>query len=422
VSEPGVAASGPGPLHGLRVVEAASMILVPAAAAMLADFGADVVKVEPLEGDQNRRLHELPALPDSPIPYSFLVDNRSKRGIAVDLKAAEGRAILDRLLAGADVFMTNYRPAALGRLRLRWEDLAPRYPRLVYASGSGFGDGGPDADRPAYDTVVYWSRSGIEGALFPADGWLAPIPAGAGDHPSATALFGAVMLGLLTRARTGRGMRVGTSLLANGVWANATTLQAQLCGAVFHPKRRREETPSPGSVYFRTRDGRLVKLALVNPPRDWPNFLRALGRSDLVADPRLATADARRQHAAELIALLDATFAQADAEHWRKRLEAHDVAFAILPTHAEIVADPQAEASGLFPTMADSRWGRMRTVDSPITLPDVAKTPPRAAPEPGAHTHEVLRELGYSVPAIADLAGRGIIGSPAGGERAASGR
>ena len=413
MSEPTAAPSPPagtGPLHGLRVVEAASMILVPAAAAMLADFGADVVKIEPLEGDQNRVLHQLPALPDSPIPYSFLVDNRSKRGVVVDLKTADGRAILDRLLARADVFMTNYRPAALARLRLRYEDLAPQHPRLVYASGSGFGDGGPEADKPAYDTVVYWSRSGIEGALLPADGWLAPIPAGSGDHPSATALFGAVMLALFARARTGRGLRVSTSLLANGLWANATTLQAQLCGASFHPKRRREESHSPGSVYYRTRDGRLLKLALVNPPKDWPNFLKALGRPELAADRRFATPDARRRYAPELIALLDAVLAQADAEDWRQRLEAHDVPFAILPTYAEIVADPQAHAGGAFPEMVHPRWGRVRTVDSPITLPDIGKTPPRAAPEPGADTEAVLREIGYAEAEIAHLTAGGVVG------------
>ena len=385
------------------------MVLVPSAAAMLADFGADVVKVEPLDGDQNRHLHELPGMPTSEIPYSFLVDNRGKRGIAVDLKTAEGRAVLDRLLARADVFMTNYRPAALARLRLRYEDLAPAHPRLVYASASGFGDTGPEADKPAYDTVVYWSRSGIEGTMFPVDGWLGPIPAGAGDHPSGTALFGAVMLALFTRERTGRGTRVSTSLLANGVWANATTLQAQLSGAVFHGKRRREEAESFGAVYYRTRDRRVLKFALVNPEKDWPRFCRAVGHPEWPGDARFTTPGARRAHAQEMIALLDASFAEADADEWRKRFETHDVPFALLPTYPEIAADPQIEAEGMFRTLEHPTRGPLKVVDNPIHVAEGAKVPMRPAPEIGTHTREVLAELAYAPDEIADLLARGIV-------------
>jgi crotonobetainyl-CoA:carnitine CoA-transferase CaiB-like acyl-CoA transferase len=169
---------------------------------MMADFGAEVIKVEPPEGDENRRMHELPGLPDSDIPYSFLLDNRSKQAIALDLKDPDGLAVLHRLVAGADVFLTNFRAAARRRLRITYEDLAALNPRLVYASASGFGDAGPEADKPAYDTVVYWARSGLESSLMSADGALGRIPPGSGDHPSGVALFGAVMLALFARERT----------------------------------------------------------------------------------------------------------------------------------------------------------------------------------------------------------------------------
>ena len=387
------------------------MVLVPSAVAMLADFGADVVKVEPLEGDQNRHLHELTGMPTSEIPYSFVVDNRSKRGIAVDLKAAQGRGVLDRLLARADVFATNYRAAALERLALTYEALAPVHPRLVYASATGFGDAGPEAGRPAYDTVVYWSRSGLEGTMFPVDGWLGPLPAGAGDHPSATALFGAIMLALFARERTGQGMRVSTSLLANGLWANATMLQAQLSGAVFRGKRRREDAESFGAVYYRTRDRRVLKFALVNPARDFPHFCEAVGHPEWCDDPRFATPDARRPHAQLLIGLLDEIYATADAEEWSRRFEAHDVQFSLLPSYGEIAADPQAHATGAFPTVAHPRWGALRTVDSPIRLPDVPKASPRPAPEIGEHTIEILVEHGYSRAEVDDLRARGIVGA-----------
>src|SRR5262245_1120836 len=341
-------------LDGIRVVEAASMVLVPSAAAMLADFGADVIKIEPPQGDENRRLHELTSMPDSEIAYSFLMDNRTKRGIVLDLKQPDGLAVLHRLVDPADVFLTNFRAPALERLRLRWEDLAPRNAHLVYASASGFGEVGPDAPRPAYDTVVYWSRSGLESSVITPDGRLGPIPAGSGDHPSAVphpsavARCCALVLALYARERTGRGLKVSTSLLANGLWANATTLQAQLCGATFHPKWTRETSRSFGAVYYRTRDGRALKFSLVNPARLWPRFCRAVGQPALEHDPRFATQEARVKPAQELIALPDRIFAERDAAEWLKRLEAEDLPFAMLPTYPELARDPQAQANGMF--------------------------------------------------------------------------
>lgn len=394
-------------LDGIRVVEAASMVLVPSAGAMLADFGAEVIKVEPPEGDYNRHMHELPTLPDSETPYCFLMDNRSKKGIALDLKDADGVAVLHRLAGAADVFLTNFRPAALEKLKLRWEDLAPLNPRLVYASASGFGESGPEADKPGYDTVVYWARSGLETSLLTPDGTLGQLAGGSGDHPTALALFGAVMLALFARERTGHGLKVGTSLLAAGAWANSWLIQAQICGATFPPKLPRSQARTFG-VYYRTRDGRVLKFALVNPEKLWPRFCEAVGRPDLAADARFAGAEARRAHAQELIAILDATLAGEDAAHWTTRFEAHDIPFAILPTYAEVADDPQLRANGLLPELSHPRYGRLRTVDSPISVTGVRKTPPAAAPELGEHTREVLRALGYSEAEIARLIARGV--------------
>jgi crotonobetainyl-CoA:carnitine CoA-transferase CaiB-like acyl-CoA transferase len=395
-------------LEGLRVVEVASVILGPSAAAIMADFGADVIKVEPPEGEENRRLHELAGLPDSPIPYSFVVDNRSKRSVALDLKQPEAREVLLKLIATADVFISNYRARALARLGLDWERLRALNPRLVWAAGSGFGEAGPEADKPAYDTVVYWTRSGIESALLTPDGTLGALPAGSGDHPTGLALFGAVMLGLYARQRSGRGAKVSTSLLAAGAWANACLLQAQLCGATFHPKRRREQAIAFGAVYYRTRDGRALKFALVNPRRLWPRFCHAVGLSELIDDSRFATVEARREHAQALIAILDPVFATRDAAEWRERLEAHDIPFAVLPTYREIAADPQMAANGIFLEYDDPRWGRLRTVNDPIAVSGVAKVPPRPAPDVGQHTREVLASLGYSDPEITSLLARRI--------------
>jgi crotonobetainyl-CoA:carnitine CoA-transferase CaiB-like acyl-CoA transferase len=394
-------------LEGIRVVEAASMVLVPSAAAMLADFGAEVIKVEPPEGDYNRRMHELPALPRSDKPYCFLVDSRSKRSVVLDLKSADGVAILHRLVRTADVFLTNYRAPALERLRLRWEDLAPLNARLVYASASAFGESGPEADKPGYDTVVYWARSGLESSLLTPEGTLGQLPGGAGDHPTALALFGAVTLGLFARERTGRGLKVSTSLLAAGAWANAWNIQAQLCGATFPPKLSRSEARTFG-VYYRTRDGRVLKFALVNPERLWPRFCHAVGRPEFVKDPRFADGVARQAHAQALIAILDEIFASEDAAHWKTRFEAHDIPFAILPTYEDVARDPQMRANGMVVEFEHPRFGRLETVDSPISVAGVAKSPPRAAPELGQHTREVLAGLGYTEAQIGDFLAQGV--------------
>ena len=395
-------------LDGIRVVEAASMVLVPSAGAMLADFGAEVIKVEPPEGDYNRRMHELPTLPDSEMPYCFLMDNRSKKGVALDLKDPDGVAVLHRLVRTADVFLTNFRPAALEKLELRWESLAPLNPRLVYASASAFGEAGPEALKPGYDTVVYWARSGLETSLLTPEGTLGQIAGGAGDHPAALALFGAVALGLFVRERTGRGLKVGTSLLAAGAWANSWAIQAQLCGATFPPKLPRAKARGFGAVYYRTRDDRMLKFALVNPEKLWPFFCQAVGRPEWPTDPRFADAAARRAHAQELIALLDAIFASEEAAHWRARFEAHDIPFAVLPTYAEVASDPQLRANGLLPEFEHPRFGRLGTVDSPISVAGAAKVPPRAAPELGQDTTAVLRSLGYTEDEIGTLLKRGV--------------
>jgi crotonobetainyl-CoA:carnitine CoA-transferase CaiB-like acyl-CoA transferase len=394
-------------LRGIRVVEAASMLLVPCAAAIMADYGADVIKVEPPEGDENRRMHELPGLPDSDIPYSFLMDNRSKRAIALNLKESDGLAALHRLVAGADVFLTNFRMAARRRLRITYEDLAPLNPRLVYASASGFGETGPEAEKPAYDTVVYWSRSGLESSLMSAEGALGRIPPGSGDHPSGVALFAAVVLALFARERTGRGANVSTSLLANGAWSNATNIQARLCGASFYPKVPRERAVSFSGVYYRTRDGRALKFSFVNPAKLWPRFCRAVNRPDFMDDPRFATPDARRRHAADLITILDAIFADRDAEYWQSRLTAHDLPFGIVCTHDDVVADPQMQAAGVFVPLEHPRLGNLATVDSPFRVDGVEKAAPRAAPEVGEHTNEILASLGYGPDEVAALLARG---------------
>jgi formyl-CoA transferase len=395
-------------LEGIRVVEVATLVAVPSASMILSDFGADVIKVEPPEeGDIYRRFHLLGGMPQSEIPYPWLLDGRNKRSIALDLKSEDGLTALRELIATADIFLTNYRPAVLAKYRLRYEDLREANPGLVYALGSGFGETGPDADKPGYDIVTFWSRTALEHTVFPVEGWLGPIPAGIGDHSSGAILFGGVMAALYARSVTGRGQKVSMSLLANGVFANSIMVQAQLCGAPIPEKMPRERYPHFAAVYYRARDGRIFRHAAF-ADRHFAPFCRAVDRPDLIDDPRFDTLESRNAHMPELIAIMDEVFAERDLEDWQRAFEAHDVAYSLISDYEQVASDPQLAATGAFVDLEHPRYGRFPTVNSPLELEGHAKVAPRPAPELGEHTREVLDELGRTNDEIDDLLARGI--------------
>jgi len=397
-----------GLLEGIKVVEAATMVFVPSTAAVMADFGADVIKVEePGIGDIHRYGHQLPGMPESEIPYCFHVDNRNKKSIVLNLKEEAGREILRKLIAEADVFLTSYRSAALKKLKLTYEDLQPLNPRLIYAYGSGYGETGSEADKPGYDMVCYWSRSGIESQVFPLTDWLGPIPYGAGDHPSGITLLTAIMLALFDREKTGRGTKVSTSLLACGAWANSTMIQAELCGAEFHGKVPREQSYNFTYIYYMPRDGRVFKLNIHDHEKGWAPFCRAVGRPDLIDDLRFATIDVRVKHMSELIAIFDEEIVKHDLAHWRKAFEEHDIPYTPLPDYQEIGRDPQMAAISAFVEGEHPRFGRFRTVNSPMDIQGAEKVTPGPAPELGEHTTEVLAQLRYTQEQIQELLNQG---------------
>jgi formyl-CoA transferase len=402
-------------LEGIRVVEAANLILVPSAGMMLADYGADVIKIEtPVIGDLNRYLHQLTGMPVSEIPYCYLQDNRNKRSISLDLKSEEGLEILRELLETADVFTSNMRPQAIKKLGLTYEEVQAVNPRIIYAYANGYGERGPEASSPGYDVICYWSRSGLEWTLFPFEGWLSPIPAGAGDHPTGVALFSAIMLALYDRQRTGKGRKVTTSLIASGTYSNSSVVQGKLCGAELPQRVHRNESHNFAYIYYQAGDGQVFKPAIVNVQKRWPSFCRALGLPDLIDDPRFAESDIRDQNMTELIALFDEAIAQHDLEYWKKALSEHDIPFAV-PSDLEAVEnDPQLQANDAFIEVDDPRYGPMRMVDSPIKLEGVQKGTV-AAPDLGQHTQEVMAELGYTGKEIEDLLGRGVIAGGQGG-------
>jgi len=400
-----------GPLTGIRVLEAASMIMVPSVGAVLADYGAQVIKLEPIEGDLNRRGHQIPGMPIHDYEYCFLPDNRGKRSLSIDLKAPEARAILRRLVENADVFLTNHRPKSLASLGLGWDELRSINPRLVYAHGTGFGDVGDEIDKPGFDSVCYWSRSGMEANLFPTDGWLGPLGYGTGDHPTGMALLSAVLLALFARERSGRGTRVSCSLLASGAWSNSVMIQAKLLGAQFLDRRPREAARSFTSVYYRAGDRRLFKMVVVDTRRDWPKVCRAIGRPDLVDDPRYATLEARLEEGRmrELIELCDRIFAGQPMQHWQRALEQADVPYSVVANFDDVVADRQMAANGVFVEIDDPVLGRVRTVDTPLKIEGQPKTTRAPAPRLGEHTRAILAEIGLGEQEIESLAHRRVV-------------
>jgi formyl-CoA transferase len=397
-------------LEGLLVLDVGSFIAGPCAATVMGDFGARVIKVEPPEGgDPHRRIRELPGLPTSEHNYPWLLDSRNKQSLAVDLKRPEGREILLPLVERADVFVTNYPPQVLERLRLTWEDLSPLNARLVYALLTGYGEAGDEAGKPGFDINAWWARSGLMDLVRAAGGPPAHSMPGMGDHPTGLALFGAIMMALYQRERTGQGSKVTTSLMANGVWSNSFLVQAALCGADIPYRAPREECPNALINFYRCRDGRWFMLTVLREDKDWERFCRAVERPDLLGDPRFAAADARHAHAPALVALLDEVFASRDWEEWRAQLKAHGVTFGPITRVEDLAHDRQLIATHTVLPLADEGGEGLRTVMSPIQIASQNPVPPGRAPGLGEHTTEILRALGHDDPGIASLRARGIV-------------
>ena len=391
----------PLPFEGLKVIDCASYIAAPAAAVILGDLGADVIKLEPPDGDPHRSLYKLLGLGEPASNFVWDLNSRGKRSLVLDLKLAAGQAVLHRLVAQADVFITNLPLPVRERLAIDAPTLLALNPRLVYASMTAYGETGPEAAKGGFDITAYWARSGLMD-LVRADHSGPPVRpvAGMGDHPSATALFAAIATALYRRERSGRGGQVSTSLMANGLWANGVQVQAQLAGEAYPPRLPRSHAPNPLSNLYRCRDGRWLTLVVLNEVRQLPGLLAALGLAHLADDPRLTTAAGRDEHHADVIALFDAAFIGQDLAHWRALLDAAGITFGVIGTLADLPRDEQMHQAGALVPYAH-RAGL--TLSSPIHLADVAQRAPGPAPRLGQHNAELLREAGYTDQQIAGL-------------------
>ena len=316
--------------------------------------------------------------------------------------------MLKRLLERADVFITNYPPPVRRRLGLTYEELAPLNARLIYASFTGYGEIGPEADKPGFDSNAWWARSGLMDLVRPHRG-LPParsVP-GMGDHPSGMALYGAIVTALYQRARTGRGAHVSSHLMANGLWSNGVFAQAKLCGASISERPPRDQGPNALANHYRCRDGRWLILSILREERQWPEFATCIGRQDLIADPRFAATPVRHASARELIEILDTVFAEKDLAEWREIFDAAGLTFGFAATLDDLMTDEQMRLTkALVPFEGDT----MLTIDSPLAIKGVDKVPPRHPPSLGEHSDAVLRAVGYADDEIERLRTAGVVG------------
>ena len=389
----------------LKVIDCASWIAGPAAATILSDFGAEVIKIEPPGvGDPWRALA---AVPGKVTDYWWQLTARNKKSLAIDLKHADGLRVLHRLIGGADVFITNFPLPVRERLKIAAADLLAINPRLVYGSITAYGEAGEEAARTGFDATAYWARTGLMD-MVRATTDTEPVRSmpGMGDHPTATALYAAIVTALYRRERTGHGGVAQTSLLQNGLWANGCYVQNRLFGEHVAHRPPRPEAPNALANHYKCRDGRWFLMALHNEPRQLASFLKAIDAEHLAQDPRFHTQPARRANHKALTEILDKVFARRDLAEWRPILEKAGVTFGPVCTVDEAGDDEQSRAIGALVPFAD---GAGLTVSSPFHLDGATKVAPVRAPGVGQHSEEVLRDAGYTADEIAQLKAHGVL-------------
>src|ERR1700726_2351104 len=390
---------------GLKVVDLASFIAGPSAAVILSDFGADVIKVEPPNGDLWRIATPLPPQPVSEDAYPWHLANRNKRGIALNLKSPSAQQVLEKLVKWADVLIVNTPHPARARLKLEYQDVVRWNPRLIYADITGFGDKGPDANLPGFDITSYWARSGLLSMTRDAGAPPTWPVAGSGDNATAVGLYSAIVTALYRRERTGEGAHVTTSLLAEGVWSASVSIQAALCEAKFFAPHDRKNPANAALNVYRASDG--AWFVLIVTPDKLPAVAKAIGRADLLADPRFSDPAKLIANMSQLTEILDEVFGSQPMAHWREVFDGIHVTFGVVRGPQEVINDPQLRANDIVVPLQGAGGKLTSTISSPIQVHGVAKVPARRAPALGEHNEEVLQQLGFSASDIDGLRASG---------------
>ena len=396
-------------LEGVKVIEMASIAAGPVAATMLAEWGADVLKIEPLEGDRGRYIMQGLGVKDLPFDPDLDLHNRGKKSLALDLAQPEAHEIIESLIRGADIFITNMLSEKLAERNLDWAHLSKVNPRLVHASISGYGSTGPDAQLRAIDHTAFWSRSGLAHLMTPKGQDPVPIRRAMGDRTTATALVAGCLAAYIEVQRTGRGKVVETSLLRAAVFTGGADIAMQVAAGRVGSSQPRTSNVNPMNGFFPTKDGRWIAANLGQLA-----YLDVLGHPEILSDPRFQDAAARRKHNTEVIEILDSIFRERTLAEWVRQLRSAEFTWAPVQNPEEVVGDPQVEAAGaLVDVPYNSGEGSYRAPAMPVGFLDEhgrrEGLPKSQTPGLGAHTDEVLAALGYPAERIADLRARKVI-------------
>jgi crotonobetainyl-CoA:carnitine CoA-transferase CaiB-like acyl-CoA transferase len=399
-------------LEGLRVIDVSEAGLAPVCCRILADMGAEVIKVERTEGgDQTRGIIKISGnVPVYDINYVFEFYNFNKKGITLDLKQEEGRQILYKLVEKSDVFVCNFRPHALKSLGLEYKTISKINPRIIYAHLSGYGLHGPEKDVGAYDFVGYWARSGVMASLGEPG---TPLPfqlPGFGDNTTGMYSACAILMALFHRERTGEGQEVCVSLIGGGIWSMGIVLSSVLATGLEYPRVSRTRQSNPIFNSYECADGRWLQLACIQGDRYWGGVCKALDLGEVENDPRFCTHVKRMENNLALIPLLEKVFKSRPRDEWAQRLAGEDVIWTLVKTPAEVTADPTPWEDGYFREIDHPSGKKLKVIMPPWQFSQTPPTIRRTAPELGQHTEEVLTEiLGYTWEEISAFKDRGVI-------------
>ena len=382
-------------LEGIRVIEMGQVIAVPATGAILADMGAEVIKLEPLSGEMLRGIKRCQGLETGPINWAFELLNRNKKGLALELKKDAGLEVLYKLVRTADVFVSNYESDALRKLKMDYATLSNVNPKLVYATINGYGSAGPDRNERGYDQAAAWARSGMMYLIGEEGSPPVLQREGMMDNVSGTHIAVGILAALLHRVKTGKGQELEASLYHCGVWTISGDIQKALGGQV-PVKSKRTQAQNPLSNNYRTKDNRWICFANLQSDKAWPDFCRLIGKPELENDPRFESFSKRTQHCELLINIIDGVLSSRTLEDWMEIFRGSSVIHGRVQTPAEVVNDPQALANNFFSEVDFSAKGKIKLVNTPVKFHQDPSSIRTVAPEIGQHTEDILLEMGYT--------------------------